>query len=374
MRPTTVLKYRTVVVVVAVLGFGCESPRFGELRGEWRELPDSVLAPRSRPTVALGPTGFVVFGGLGTACAAGVEVVCGDGASFDSLEARWDALSPTGAPSARVRAHGALVDDQLVVVGGLCGRELVPCDDGRRLTIGEAEWSGVAPAPAGLLDGEEEVVTSEAGLIHVFGTRGASYDVRGDRWTEWETAGAPTSRSRHAFTVVGARVFVWGGSDGERFLSDGAVYDLERDTWNTIAEPLEFSARADAAAVAIGSRVIIVGGACPNGPCSDAAEYDLAGNAWRSLEAFDGAVSAVAPARLVSASGRVFAWPVWGGALGELDLDADRLEISAPGPDERTGALVALFESDLVVWGGNVVEGGEAREPTSGGFTFRLLD
>ncbi len=107
----------------------------------------------------------------------------------------------------------------------------------------------------------------------------------------WVSMSAPpggfVGRSQAAYTVMGQKLFVWGGVDQNGInLNSGAIYDPGLDTWQATAVSANTpSARVLATAVWTGSQVIVWGGRTADGAAEykNGAFYDPVNNAWQPL-------------------------------------------------------------------------------------------
>lgn len=161
--------------------------------------------------------------------------------SFDSLEWRQ---SP---PVQRRRSHhtAILVDDKVVIYGGRISwrttNEIIVLDLVEMEYV-NVEIRGKVPRmafhSANFVPGRDEIVIfggETAGMV-----LGNTYalSLENKRFYQLETRGkSPSSRSLHASTTVGQKVFIYGGYSNE-FLSDLHVLSFERGahgTWSTVA-------------------------------------------------------------------------------------------------------------------------------------------
>jgi N-acetylneuraminic acid mutarotase len=82
------------------------------------------------------------------------------------------------------------------------------------------------------------------------------YDPRMDRW-EQGTA-LPTALSAYALVTFEGRLYLFGGWDGEHFLSSVYEYDPDQATWGARSQML--TARAYAGAAVAGEKIYVLGG------------------------------------------------------------------------------------------------------------------
>ncbi|KAH8149411.1 uncharacterized protein LAJ45_06490 [Morchella importuna] len=69
----------------------------------------------------------------------------------------------------------------------------------------------------------------------------------------------PTARGYHTANMVGSKLIVYGGSDGDECFSDVWVFDVETSIWRNVGIPLSFP-RLSHTATIVGSYLFVVGG------------------------------------------------------------------------------------------------------------------
>ncbi|MEO7863080.1 MAG: kelch repeat-containing protein, partial [Nitrospirales bacterium] len=92
------------------------------------------------------------------------------------------------------------------------------------------------------------------------------YDPAVDRWAR--AADLPTPRSGITASVVGGRVYVFGGEGGVGTFRENEAYDPTRDTWQSMA-PMPTGRHGLGSAVMNGRIHVISGGPTPGGSYSD---------------------------------------------------------------------------------------------------------
>lgn len=160
---------------------------------------------------------------------------------------RWTARTPM--PTARSNVSSAVLDDRIVVVGGLTGR---PNEEG---------------SPSALVE---------------------AYDPNTDRWTT--LAPMPCPRVRAGMVAAGGRLIAIGGRRDELDTPSIAAYDPRTDSWNELGTT-PFPARHLAATVLDG-RILVSGGftATPGG-----AQKGLFLDAFYEVDPSTGAYTSLAP-------------------------------------------------------------------------------
>lgn len=182
------------------------------------------------------------------------------------------------------------------------------------------------------------------------------YNLEEDSWKL--KAPMPTPRFGLATVALGRKVYVLGGSDGQRPSAALEIYDTDKDTW--AAGPSMPTARVFLAAAALDGKIYAIGGSPDSDGKSqtDAVEiYDPATNSWT-------AGARLPIARQVSAAvgvnGKVY---VFGGFIPgsgvqadtfEYDPRANRWVFRTPMPIARDQAPAVLIGSRALVAGGSV--------------------
>jgi len=147
------------------------------------------------------------------------------GALYDPTAQSWTTASTTNAPAAR-REHATIeFDGDIFVFGG------TPCSNtGAKYDGSTNSWSATANAPIAICERPAYVVHNDR--IYIWGanigsTDLISYDTDSNTWTTVATSGtAPTVRNQHSATLLGSKLYIWGGYSGSLFLNDGAYADL----------------------------------------------------------------------------------------------------------------------------------------------------
>jgi len=339
-------------------------------QGLWKAINNagSPLAGLGQPAVIVG-TEVLVWGGSGPC---GATAACGDGALYDPASDRWRAVGTGGAPEARYHHTAVYTGTRVLVWGGVgCGGLNLSCGNGASYDPAGAQWTPLvqtsAPSPRGL---HSAVWTGSQMIVwggEDFGTRalfsdGARFDESRSEWLAMSTTGAPSARRFHAAVWTGSRMFVWGGdrsATADEGLGDGALYDPAGDAWTPVTSTGAPAARYRHTAVWTGSEVVIWGGLERGAsgeivPRGDGARYDPARDSWTLLPAA-GAPSA--------RSGHSAVWTgrqmiIWGGAAqrcadGSSGSCADGASYD-PATDRwtplRGPASLALRSSHVAVW------------------------
>jgi hypothetical protein len=232
-------------------------------------------------------------------CVAG----CGGGAgsgdrptdsALAELPSGWSELP---APP-EVRSRGAIVwtGEELLVWGGYVfsgSGEDVDQSDGFAFAADEREWKSMAAAPlaarvhpASAWTGEELLIWGGMdGRQELFFGDGAAYDPNADRWRRLPDASIGARAPLSVWT--GDELLIWGTAVRVHPRPrDGAAYDPTTNAWRPIADaPIELT---DATAVWTGREMVVFGAALhggnfPETPTAIAAAYEPATDTWREL-------------------------------------------------------------------------------------------
>ncbi|KAI9140148.1 hypothetical protein BKA69DRAFT_1081361 [Paraphysoderma sedebokerense] len=94
------------------------------------------------------------------------------------------------------------------------------------------------------------------GDVYVFDTDPNSYT-----WTRINASGnPPIARGYHTTTLVGSKLYLFGGSDGHECFHDMHVLDIESNSWSTISTMAKAVPRLSHTAALVGPYIFIFGG------------------------------------------------------------------------------------------------------------------
>ena len=99
-------------------------------------------------------------------------------------------------------------------------------------------------------------------------------------WTEPQVNGvAPTQRVGHAATLVGTKVFIFGGHDGKACLND--VHILVTMNWRCVnTKGGRPSPRVSCSMTTVGTKLFLIGGAAGEKAFNDVRVLDLESGMW----------------------------------------------------------------------------------------------
>ncbi len=238
-----------------------------------------LLVPKERfATVSYKGQVYVIGGDTADGVVADVDV-------YDAAGDRWEQRAPK--PTAASNVGAALLEGEIYVPGGYD-------DEGRVLNIVEAydpdtdAWRRVQPLPSPRC---AYAIASEGGRLFLFGGWDGSrylsdvliYDPRADAWSP----GTPLGQARGlaAAAACGGRIYVAGGYDGTSELALCEAYDpaaegTERSPWSARTPML--APRAGLGLAALANRLYAIGGGW-NGGLAYNESYDIAADRWQAL-------------------------------------------------------------------------------------------
>jgi N-acetylneuraminic acid mutarotase len=263
--------------------------------------------------------------------------------------------------TARANAGGALVGDDLYVIGGSSTsgpRSLTEVYD----TQGNI-WRAAAALPVGLeqfgiaTDGDEIYV---AGGYETTGAEGTHdresnsfwiFDVSSGAWSSGPDM--PGSRVGLSLACVDGKVYAIGGRgpNAARIF----VYDLGKKSWSIsrISNP---SPRADSAVVVVGDAVYVIGGSSGNGASARVDIFDVGRGVWRNGPAMpsprEGHVAALLDGQIHVSGGQSISPPKSYPDHFVLNLKTGKWSKAAPLPMARHGSIAAGTRGKFFVVGG----------------------
>jgi N-acetylneuraminic acid mutarotase len=352
--------------------------RYDPALDTWRPT-SGVGAPEARKqhTAVWTGTEMIVWGGCGLLDEHRCHI--GTGGRYDPASDTWRPVSHPG--RVRVNPKAVWTGSEMIVWGGcafvnnVC-RPQAAGSEGLRYDPATDTWTATsaanAPAPRHfhtlLWTGNLMVAWGgrDDGLTEAFAT-GGRYDPATDTWAPTTLEGAPVPRYDHTAVWTGARMLVWGGSDGTRALATGRRYDPVNDAWIPIARAGAPRARAQHTAVWDGEHMIVWGG-CPIsdiGFCEDflatGGRFDPRTNEWAPTSVENAPEPRYAH-RAVWSGDRMI---VWGGYRpdpfvtprtgGRYDPESDTWSPTnaAEAPTGRVFHSAIWTGAEMIVWGGN---------------------
>ena len=173
-------------------------------------------------------------------------------------ESRWEIASQMGSPRSRFATVAA--NNLIYLIGGQSEGRVTGHVE--RFDIDDGSWKSLASKPTAVEDVKGAILQ---GQIWVPGGRLASgqvsdafeiFDPRDSMWTEGPRL--PMPLSAYALTVFEGSLYLFGGWNGEEYVSTVLQYSPGQDSWETLT-PMP-SARGYAEAAAAGGTIIVMGG------------------------------------------------------------------------------------------------------------------
>ena len=142
---------------------------------------------------------------------------------------------------------------------------------------------GILPA---VWTGSEMIVWGGLSAAYTYYNTGGKYNPSTDSWTATNTSNAPSARAFHTAVWTGVEMIVWGGqySDGNQtlFPTTGGRYNPGTDSWTATNTTNAPSGREHHTAVWTGSEMVIWGGVfcCPGGNFNTGGRYNPGTDRW----------------------------------------------------------------------------------------------
>lgn len=247
----------------------------------WIKASDMPLSQRRYTKLSKRSNGEIcVFGGLDTS----TNTYEDTGACYNHSSDTWyefnDNLNniPEGSHS-----HGQFIyNDKMYVFGGIkpSGNK----NTGAIYDIANESWSNMNN-PDSITNLTYDLVVINDKIYTFNGTKGYSYDLDTELWTELTTTDMPETRNPGGYKVkVIDDKFCYFGGHSTSKLSSGGCYDTTSDTWQTMSTTNAPSARDYHSTDVINNKLCIWGGS-PDSSSShdDGACYDPSTDTWSDM-------------------------------------------------------------------------------------------
>jgi N-acetylneuraminic acid mutarotase len=246
--------------------------RYNPVTNSW-QATSTVNAAEQRYWFSSVWTGteMIVWGGCDAqTCGPGGSNGLNSGGRYNPQTDSWQAMTTTGAPSARWQHTAVWTGNEMIVWGGVSPGG--PFDTGGRYNPNTNTWSptSITNVPTArnlhraVWTGSRMLVWGGFNsLLDQFFNTGGLYNPAADTWTATTLAGAPSARAGHSMVWTGLEAIVWGGCNGANCQTGnntGGRYNPQTDSWqptSTIEAP---SARDEHSAVWTGTEMIVFGG------------------------------------------------------------------------------------------------------------------
>jgi len=274
---------RMVLVVAALAGAcGDNAVPGGDAATRWSAGPD-LPAGRLEPGVIAAGDALWVIGGFDD----GIDIVV-DTWVLAAGGSTWQPGPPAPAPLTHMNL--AVVGSEIVLLGGLVGRDFTPIGSCWALDPGTGQWRSLAAMPAGqergaaavIVDGSRVVLAGGAGLGAALASVWA-YDAARDRWSPLPDLPSPRSHAVGARGLDGALLVIGGtgGLDASDPLDE--VVALAGGGWMP-RTPMPV-ARGGCAAAVLDGGILCAGGEAGSAALAVTERYDLATDTWSELDA-----------------------------------------------------------------------------------------
>ncbi len=346
-------------------------------------------AARASHTAVWTGSEMIVWGG-----ATYVPNKLSTGGRYNPITDTWTTTSTTNAPQARHYHTAVWTGSEMIVWGGEDPNGFF--NNGGRYNPNTDSWTAIdiANAPEARIHhtavwtGSEMVVW---GGIPVFGpwlNTGGRYNPSTDSWTTTNLTNVPDGREYHTTVWTGSEMIVWGGFNGAfpDGLNTGGRYNPVTDSWTATSIANAPDPRYWHSAVWIGSEMIIWGGydSTINNDINNGGRYNPSTDTWTATDT-TGAPQGRSNHTAVWTSSEMI---VWGGSgcSGELNTGG-RYCVGIPGPtptptatptpppggcindtwiptgdvnapDAREDHTAVWTGSEMIVWGGEVLQNG----------------
>lgn len=286
-----------LVVLVTVLG-GALSLQAGRTRAqpvdenEFSGPPNSGSASTvssrwfSRAPIAAARTRAAAFGVNGKIYLIGGSLdraAIGDAQIYEPARNAW--REGPAKPTPLRLAAGALITTVIYMPGGTDASGAAT-NRFEALDTVNGVWLSLPPLPRAV---SGHAVAADDAHVFVFGgkisnesfnTDGFVFDLAARRWSR--VKGLPIVRSQAASAVLDGRVYVMGGTDGQREYPNCDVYTIESQSWAS-CKPLTI-ARGGLGLARIGSRLYAIGGGVAGNYIPFNERYDAAADRWTPFE------------------------------------------------------------------------------------------
>ena len=190
------------------------------------------------------------------------------GGQYDPVVNSWTATTTTGAPTGRDYHTAVWTGAKMIIWGGYDGTNSL--NTGGQYDPVANSWTATTTTGAPTARQVHTAVWTGSKMIAWGGyaagptyfNTGGQYDPAGDSWTATTITGAPTGRYYHTAVWTGAKMIVWGGYNGvgPTFFNTGGQYDPAGDSWSATTTSGAPTGRYIHTAVWTGAKMIVWGG------------------------------------------------------------------------------------------------------------------
>ncbi|HKP03664.1 MAG TPA: kelch repeat-containing protein [Chthoniobacterales bacterium] len=210
-----------------------------------------------------------------------------DGARYDPAADTWVTLTASNPPPGRYSHSAVWTGSEMIVWGGIYN--FTQPNAGGRFNPATNTWSPMTMNNAPSALAERPTIWTGSEMITFGGGYGDSntggrYNPTADIWTQVRSTNTPAGRYQHKTVWTGAEMIVWGGSNGFNSINTGGRYDPALDAWTPTSTVNAPDARELHTAVWTGMEMIVWGGwrSKPFNILNTGGRYNPATNSWTS--------------------------------------------------------------------------------------------
>lgn len=250
---------------------------------------------------------------------------------YDQMIEKWirkicTSITPDDIPMERSGAVGSVIDNHLYMFGGFSQEGSLRTL--HRLNLSNLKWQYLKPEGMLPLACDKSVCWSYGGRFYLFAGYGrahdstewnvdssrqigfqfildtsshwhyrrgwnnqfACYDPETNRW-QWPhcTGQIPVARAAHAVAMIGTKVYIFGGRNGNDRLNDMYELDMERFEWrqlmmNDSQHPISGRSWHSLTPISNDSLILYGGFSTSNKPLNDCWLYNTCTNQWKQIE------------------------------------------------------------------------------------------
>jgi len=254
------------------------------ISGTWQSASATGFTARNDLTSSVVSNKIYVIGGLDKSTLDNKLEV------YDPSTDSWSTPTTTGTLTGRWGASSCVVDGKIYVMGGFNSAK------GGVLNVLEVfdpvanTWS--VPSIKGIFTGRDDFAASVVGgKIYTFGGSGVAqnsivsavdvYDPAANTWSTLTTTGTFTPRWGPTSAIVNGKIYVIGGSDQHGELNTVEVFDPATNSWSTPQTTGTFTARYSLTSSTLDGKIYALGGSTSNADALNTLEvFDPVTNVW----------------------------------------------------------------------------------------------
>jgi hypothetical protein len=313
-------------------------------------------------------------------------LTCTGGRYNPSTDSWVPTMAPSNPPAGRVNQTAVWTGTEMVIWGGDIsgdmGGRYNPATDSWSPTSTGANVPSARTEHTAVWTGSEMIIWGgwSSGMGGPTNT-GGRYNPLTDTWTATSTTqDAPEARFNHTAVWTGSEMLVWGGMHSN-YLNNGGRYNVTGGNWTPISTGTNCpDARYEHIAIWTGSEMIVWGGWSGSGAKNTGGRYSPSSDSWISTSTGSNVpTSRMAPTSVWTGSEMI----IWGGSSGSPPYGLNSGGRYSPSsdtwtptwnnyfcPDMRSGHSTVWTGTEMVVWGGRIMNtpeynSGGVYDPTS---------